>query len=37
MAGFDQWRRAKIDVAGVRKYADGRNQGRTDKANSHNL
>jgi hypothetical protein len=37
MAGFDQWRGAKIEVAGVRKYANGSNQSRTDKANSDNL
>jgi hypothetical protein len=37
MAGFDQWRGAKINVAGVGKYAYGRNQGRTDQANGDNL
>jgi hypothetical protein len=37
MASFDQWRSAKIDITGTRKYADGRDQGGADKANSDNL
>ena len=37
MTRFDQWRSAKIDVAGVGKYAYGRDQSRAHKADSDNL
>jgi hypothetical protein len=37
MAGFDEWRRAKIDVADVRKNADGRNQSRAHQTHCDDL
>lgn len=37
MTGLDQWRGAEIDVADMRKHADGGDQSRTNKPDGDNL